>query len=145
MEFHCKILTVTGNHRIVSGENETIITAKRIEAKHKVLKLNSSQFVELQKVTKRYANVSVMQLEFEGDATIATVPPTILTKGADRSVPAMGMEIGTKQEVMDEEGVNGLRQLTLDEASASDGPEAAVTDEEREPEAHEYVSTDDGF
>ena len=36
----------------------------------------------LQKVTKRTANIQVVELEFEGDAVVTAFMPTILTKGA---------------------------------------------------------------
>jgi len=35
----------------------------------------------LQKVTKRTANIQVVELEFEGDAVVTAFMPTILTKG----------------------------------------------------------------
>ena len=36
----------------------------------------------LQKVTKRKANIQVVELEFEGDAVVTAFMPTIQTKGA---------------------------------------------------------------
>ena len=37
----------------------------------------------MQKVTKRHAHIQVVELEFDGDATVPVYVPTILTKGSD--------------------------------------------------------------
>ena len=41
----------------------------------------SSGCEQLLKVTKRHANVQVVELEFEGDATVPVYVPTVRTKG----------------------------------------------------------------
>jgi len=147
VDFHCKLLTVTGSHRIVLPDGE-IIPARQLEAKtHKVLKATSSKYVRLEKVTKRYAYVPAIELEFAGDATVATSMPTVLTKGADPSVPVRGMEgVECKDEVsadnaMDAEAVVGVAQPVSHESGNNDGSECADVAGELE----RWPSTDDAF
>ena len=143
VDFHCKLLTVTDSHRIVLQDGE-IVPAKEIEAKqHKILKVSSSQFVEVEKITKRHAYVPVMELGFENDATVATCMPSILTKGADPP-SGMGLESSEcKEEVTNDNSMDvesagvGVAELVAPMAGTDEAP---VTGE-----MQRWPSTDDGF
>jgi len=79
------MLTVTGSHRIVTphGNNE----AHKLRKGDEVLVTGSSRCEELKKATRHYGYTRVVELEFEGDATMAVCVPTILTKGANVPTP----------------------------------------------------------
>jgi len=72
-------LTVTASHRVA------LPTGAQIEAnqlrKDDLVAVDSSGSERLQEVKKRYEWTKVVELGFEGDATVPVYVPTILTKG----------------------------------------------------------------
>lgn len=75
------MLTVTGSHRVLlhgGGLRE----ARELKKGDEVMVGASSGREPLLKVTKRHANMQVVELEFDRDATVPVYVPTVLTKGA---------------------------------------------------------------
>merc|ERR1719158_2375431 len=74
------MLTVTGCHRVVLPDGGHI-DAEHLN-KSDVVATDSSGCEKLQRVTRRYGYLQVVELEFKDDATVPVYVPTILTKGA---------------------------------------------------------------
>ncbi len=105
VDLHTRPFTVTGSHRIVVPGGGTS-QAKALRQNDEVLIGGGCQ--RLLKATKRYGNLSVMELEFAGDATVEVHAPSILTKGSDPSQP------------IDENGVFKCKEETEDQVMAGD-------------------------
>lgn len=74
-------LTVTGSHRVVVPGGECTL-AKDLSKGDEVMVANSSGCEPLLKVTKRTAYTQVVELEFDGDASMPVWVPAIITKGS---------------------------------------------------------------
>lgn len=77
------MLTVTGSHRVVSPGSLRIARDLQSGDEVRVGYSDSARCEKLVKATRRTANIRVVELQFEGDPTVAVCPPTILTKGSD--------------------------------------------------------------
>lgn len=131
VDLHTNPFTVTGSHRIVLPGGE-ISLAKALRQNDEVLIGGGCQ--RLLKATQRYGNLSVMELEFAGDATVEVHAPSILTKGSDPS------------QSIDENGSFKCKHEAQDEVMAgdSDQPVDGFTDL-ASGSACAWPDTDDDF
>lgn len=120
------MLTVTGSHRLVVPDGQ-VVQAKELSIDQEVLVASSFGRKQLQKVTKRYSCIPVMELEFDGDAIVAACMPAILSKGTDPREPShKSPKTECKEEV--------------------DGGSAACRGHEfRQVSTQSWPDTDDGF
>lgn len=85
MQTKYSMLTVTGSHRVVVPEGR--VTRARELSRDDMVVVAHGQLEPLKNVTKSYGCVSVVELEFAGDAVVEAYPQSILRKGSDPSLP----------------------------------------------------------
>eukprot|EP00931_Biecheleriopsis_adriatica_P121343 TRINITY_DN96425_c0_g1_i1.p2 TRINITY_DN96425_c0_g1~~TRINITY_DN96425_c0_g1_i1.p2 ORF type:complete len:219 (-),score=37.04 TRINITY_DN96425_c0_g1_i1:25-681(-) len=135
------MLPVTGSHRIETP-NGRVVEAKELKKDDLVLVANMG-VQPLQRVTKRVANVQVVELEFDEDATVPVYLPTILTKGSvlDTSNAASSNPV-CKEESLDNNSSMGVATS----GPVESGPCADSDSDSVDPtEPTEAWQTDDGF
>lgn len=135
VELHTKPFTVTDTHRVLTdGFKEK--KAKELNKNDEVL--IGSGLQQLLKVTKRYASVEVMELEFANDAIIEVHEPAILTRGSDPSLPIDG-GIKCKEEQDEDSMAADTVERGMSSASAHNEVEVA----ERTGQSQSWPDTDD--
>lgn len=136
------MLTVTGSHRVVVQDGG-LSEARELKKGDKVMVAASSGCEQLLKVTKRHANIQVVELEFDGDATVPVYVPTVLTKG---TLPPMYNDNGgsseCKQEPMDGDS---MHIDTTGMSAREPCPENDFEDVHAMAAAETWPDTDDGY
>jgi hypothetical protein len=108
------MFTVTDTHRIVLPDGKDI-EARELKKGDDVCISSSCRAEKLVKVTKCYRYTKVIELIFEGDAIMAAIVPSILTKGADPSASVDWIPgINIKEESVDD-------QSAMSSASENEG------------------------
>lgn len=135
------MLTVTGSHRVETPDRGTV-QAKELKKSDLVL-VAYLGVQDLQKVTKRNAHVQVVELEFDGDATVPVYVPTILTKGSALDVG----NINSGDPECKEELVEGNSMVCITTSSLVKNGPRTDSDSDGIPSTKpaEGWLTDDGF
>lgn len=136
------VLTVTGSHRVVVSGGQ--VSCARELGNDAMVAVANGQFEPLQRVTKAFRCVPVIELEFADDAVVAAYTLPILSKGCDPSL--LIDESG--QMKCKEEATSDDDELTVNEVSPSE-ESARCTHGVEHVHATGYAmiwpDTDDGF
>lgn len=132
------MLTVTGSHRIVVPP-DGYMQAKDLK-KGDLVAIDPSGCEQLQSITKRHATPRVVELEFEGDATVPVYLPTILTKGS-LPVPYSDNHNQCKQEPPDDASMD----IDTTQSEAGRILVHSTVGHSDSMESEEFPNTDDGF